>query len=99
MKDIVGTKETSVTTTESTTRDTAYEIIVNARAHRVQTAVLTYDLIVELAFPGHPTGPNVYFEVSYSNAVEPKPKATLLEGETVTVRNGTNFHVTQTDRS
>ena len=78
---------------------TGFNIIVNTEPHRVATDIVSYDQVAEIAFPGHPHNPNVYFEVLYNNA-ESKPRdGSLDEGGTVTVKNGTNFRVSQTDRS
>jgi hypothetical protein len=79
--------------------DQSVEIIVNTRPHRLQSTEVSYTQVVDIAFPNHPANPNLYFEVTYRNAVSPKRDGTLLEGDVVTVKNGTNFHVTQTDRS
>lgn len=92
-----------MTTTDATAvtapDNTGINIIVNTEPHRVTSDILSYDQIVEIAFPDHPSNPNIYFEVMYKNA-EAKPRdGSLNEGGTVKVRNGTNFHVTQTDRS
>ncbi|HUZ71298.1 MAG TPA: multiubiquitin domain-containing protein [Candidatus Saccharimonadales bacterium] len=76
-----------------------YEIFVNTRPHRVDGDIVSYTHVVDIAFPGHPVNPNIYFEVTYKGAAGPKHDGTLLEGEAVQVKDGTRFHVTQTDRS
>jgi Multiubiquitin len=76
-----------------------YEIFVNTRPHNVDSDIVSYTQVVDIAFPRHPVNPDVYFEVTYMKAVEPKHEGTLLDGETVTVKEGTRFHVTETNRS
>jgi hypothetical protein len=76
-----------------------YEIFVNTRAYRLESDSVSYTQVVGIAFPGHPVNPNIYFEVTFKGAAGPKHDGSLLEGESVKVKNGTRFHVTQTDRS
>lgn len=75
------------------------KIIVNGTRHTVSTDVLTFEDIVELAFPGHPTDPNIVFSVTYDKAESKPHEGTLAPGGKVTVKNNTVFDVTQTNRS
>jgi len=92
-----------MTSTEMVTSPDAhrhgYEIFVNTRPHRVESDMVSYTEVVDMAFREHPVDPNIYFEVSYRNAVSPKHEGTLLEGESVQIKDGTRFHVTETNRS
>ena len=90
---------TTDTDTGTAAHRTGYEIIVNAEPYRVPSDIVSYDEVVNIAFPNHPVNPNIYFEVFYKNADASPRDSSLLEGETVKVKNGTVFHVTQTDRS
>jgi hypothetical protein len=96
-------KENQVTSTEMVetpeARQHDYEIFVNTRPHRVESDIVSYTEVVDIAFPGHPVNPNIYFEVTYKGAAGPKHDGSLLDGESVKVKDGTRFHVTQTDRS
>jgi hypothetical protein len=78
---------------------TDYEIIVNARPRIVHEEDVTFEQVVELAFPG-PHGPNIMFSMTYRHA-ESKPHAGELgPGGVVEVKKkGTIFNVTKTDRS
>lgn len=77
-----------------------YKIIVNGTPHTVSTDVLTFDAIVEIAFPKHPTDPNIVFSVTFEHAQSKPHQGTLAAGGTVTVKeHGTIFDVTQTNRS
>lgn len=77
-----------------------FKIIVNGTERTVSTDVLTFDAIVNIAFPGHPTDPNVVFSVTFEHAQSKPHQGTLAAGGTVTVKHhGTIFDVTQTNRS
>jgi hypothetical protein len=78
---------------------TSYEIIVNARPRIVHEADVSFEQVVQLAFPGA-HGPTVTFSMTYRHA-ESKPHAGELgAGGVVEVkRKGTIFNVTKTDKS
>lgn len=75
-----------------------YNVIVNGRPKKVETATLDYDQLVELAFGDDPpSGPNVEITVSWRHGNE---NGTLVEGgPSVDVQNGMKFDVTPTDKS
>jgi hypothetical protein len=75
-----------------------FEINVNGRHKTVNHSPLTFDEVVELAFPGS-HDPNVVFSVTYSHAASAPPAGELGQGGTVEVRNGTRFNVTRTVQS
>lgn len=74
-------------------------IIVNAREEKVDSDHLTHAEIVSLAFQPVPTGPDVVFTITYRKGPAESPKGTLPEGESVNIKNGMIFNVTQTNRS
>jgi hypothetical protein len=76
-----------------------YTIFVNARKKVVQKNVLTFAEIVALAFDTPPSGPNIVITVTFRNAAGDRREGTLIEGESVTIKNGTIFDVTATDKS
>jgi ribosomal protein S16 len=76
----------------------AYEIIVNGRGQKVDSDIVTFDQVVKLAPSLPPPGPNVEYKVVYKNAVDPRD-GTLIEGESVQIKNGTQFVVSATNRS
>lgn len=81
-------------------KDKDFEIIVNATEHTVQSSVLTFEAIVDIAFPGHPTDPNIVFSVTFEHAQSKPHAGTLAAGGKVEVKKkGTIFDVTQTNRS
>ena len=75
-----------------------YEIIVNSRPKTVTGSRVTFEQIVELAFPG-PHGPNIVFSMSYRNAASNPHAGELGKGGVVKIKNGTIFNVTRTDKS
>ncbi len=76
-----------------------YTIIVNGRKKVVMTNEVSFDQIVRLAFDPVPTGPNILFTVTYGHGPKANPEGTLLEGETVKIKDGMVFSATQTDKS
>ena len=76
-----------------------FTIIVNGRQKPVTMKELTFSEIVALAFDNPPTGPNLLFTITYRKGDNNKPEGTLVEGETVKVKDGMIFNVTATDKS
>ena len=76
-----------------------FTIIVNGRPKEVTTKDLLFDQIVSLAFSPVPTGPNILFTVTYGHGPKANPEGTLLEGETVKIKDRMVFSVTATDKS
>ena len=74
-------------------------VIVNGRPRTVQkNEELSFDAVVALAFPSPPTGEGVQFTVQYTRA-EGNKSGTLVEGQSVKVKEGMEFDVTATNRS
>jgi hypothetical protein len=76
-----------------------YKIIVNGRQKDVSTKKLTFDQVVALAFNPVPSGPNVQFTVTYRKGPRKNPDGSMTEGETVRVKDGMIFDVTETNKS
>ena len=74
-------------------------IFVNGRKKEVTTNSLSFDQVVALAFSPVPTGPNVMFTITYRHGPHDNPEGNLLEGQTVQIKDGMIFNVTQTDKS
>jgi hypothetical protein len=60
---------------------------------------LTFDEVVDLAFDPRPTGENVVFAITYRRGHGNKPEGSLVQGESVKVKDGMIFNVTATDKS
>lgn len=74
-------------------------VVVNGRRKVVEKGELSFSEIIALAFENPNPGPNIIFTVTYRKGEAKKPKGTLVEGETVKVKDGMIFDVTRTDKS
>lgn len=75
-----------------------YEIIVNGRARTVTGSIVTYEQIVQLAFPGgHDC--NTAYDMTYQKAASHPAAGELGPGGSVKVKKGTVFNVTPTTKS
>ena len=77
-------------------KEKEYKITVNGTEKPVEQEVLTFDEVVRLEFPS-PTPGTIYL-VTFEKAKEPK-EGELLEGQSVEIKNGTEFDVTDSGRS
>ncbi len=76
-----------------------FEIIVNSRPRTVSTRTVTFEQIVQLAFPGQHE-PNVVFSMTYRHAASTPHAGELGAGGSVDVkRKGTVINVTRTVQS
>lgn len=71
-------------------------VIVNAEPRQVTKDKLTYEEVLALAF--NPVPPNAFFTVTYERA-EGNKEGSLKAGESVNVKEGMIFHVTETGQS
>jgi hypothetical protein len=71
-------------------------IIVNGREKKVAKDEISFTEVVELS--GLPSTPNTIFTVTYRRG-EGNKEGTLVEGESVKVKDGMIFNVTATDKS
>ena len=74
-------------------------IIVNGREKTVEDEELTFEQVIALAFDDPPKGEFICFTITYRQAGGRKPEGTLVEGESVKLRDGTVINVTVTDKS
>jgi hypothetical protein len=75
-------------------------IIVNGRSKEVpKHEEITYEQVIRLAYDNPPSGDGVQFTVQYSRGHGNKPSGTLVEGQSVKVKDGMIFDVTATNRS
>ena len=80
-------------------RGPTYEIAVNGRPHTVTDAHVTFEQVVEIAFPDA-QAPNTVFSMTYRHAVSAPHAGELGAGGKVEVKHkGTLFNVTRTIRS
>ena len=77
-----------------------YTIYVNSRPVEVPAKdELTFDEVVALAFSNPEKGTNIVYTVTYRRGQGNKPQGTLVQGESVKVKDGMVFDVTRTDKS
>ena len=75
-------------------------IIVNGQAKTwPKNSEISFEEVVSLAFPTPPPGDNVQYTVQYTRGEGHKPSGTLVEGQSVKVKDGMEFDVTPTNRS
>ena len=82
----------------ATIHPVSFKIFVNSRKKDVANDVLTYDDVVRLAFENPQTGPDAIYSIVYRDAGDPK-SGILAPNGTVTIKNGTRFDVTPTNKS
>lgn len=77
-----------------------YVIVVNSREETVPEKRVSFEQVVQLAFPGAPAETNVRFSMTYRNAASVPHAGELGEGGSVEVKKkGTIFNVTRTVQS
>jgi len=74
-------------------------IIVNGRPRQVKGPKVSFEQVVALAFPAPPPGTDVQYTVQYMRGPGHKPSGTLIEGQSVKIKDGEEFDVTPTNRS
>ena len=76
-----------------------FNIIVNARTYIVENDEVTFDEVVDLAYPEGGRGELISYTVLFYEGGGREQEGGLNEGDTVKVKDGTVFNVTRTDRS
>ena len=77
-----------------------FEVVVNGRRTRVPTDQVTFDQVVNMAYPDGGSGPQIAYTVTFYNGGGRREEGGLTEGDPpVKVKDGTVFNVTRTDRS
>lgn len=74
-------------------------IIVNARQKEWAEKEITFEQVVQCAFESPPYGDNTIFTVTYNRGHGDKPQGTMVDGDSVKVKEGMIFNVTATDKS
>jgi len=85
--------------TRENEREKTFHIIVNTRPKDVTQEVLTFEEISKIAFPTPDGIQNPIFTVTFKDADQKQLSGTLVAGESVRIKNGTNFNVTRTGQS
>lgn len=74
-------------------------IIVNTRSYPWDSKDITFEQVVDLAYPGEPANDQVTYTVQYSRGHDGHGSGTLTAGRSVTVKKGMVFDVYRTSRS
>ncbi|NNN07159.1 MAG: hypothetical protein HKL90_14800 [Elusimicrobia bacterium] len=77
----------------------AITIIVNGQAKEVAEKELSFAQIVVLAFGKSAADGNTIFTVTYRKGEGKKPDGSLVAGETIKIKEGEIFNVTETSKS
>jgi hypothetical protein len=88
--------DASLTTLEAHEKE--YEIVVNAETHEVETQIVTFEQVVEIAYPTPPS-PETRFTVTFRRAKEPKEGSLRPGGSVEVKKEGTIFNVKATTKS
>lgn len=74
-------------------------IYVNTKPKSIDAEEITYDRVVELAFPKLPYGEHTETTVTYRRGPRGSLEGSLKPGESIKIREGMIFSVTATDKS
>jgi hypothetical protein len=74
-------------------------IIVEGTPHPWPKDKISYDEVVTLEVPDYAQHPEITYSVKYKNGHGNKPEDTLAKGETVRVKDGMIFSVSETGQS
>jgi hypothetical protein len=74
-------------------------LVVNTREKKWDKKEISYEEVVILAFGSYSPDPNVVYTVSFSKGPDHKRQGTLVKGQSVKVKTGMIFNVSQTNKS
>jgi len=74
-------------------------IVVNTVDEYVSPGRLTFEQLAKLAFPDTEVTPNTEYTVSYRKGPRSNPTGSLLAGESIKLKKGMIFDVSETDKS
>jgi hypothetical protein len=76
-----------------------FTIVVNGREKVVTHRELSFGALVALAFENPLNTGNTIYTITYRRGEGSKPEGTIVEGESVKVKDGMIINVTATDKS
>lgn len=79
--------------------DHVFTIIVEGTAHEWTKKEITYDEVVTLEVPDYAQHPEITYSVKYKKGQGNKPEGDLTKGESVKVKDGMIFNVSETGQS
>jgi hypothetical protein len=74
-------------------------IIVEGTPHQWPKGEITYDEVVTLEVPDYPQHQEITYSVKFKQGQGNKPEGTLAKGESVKVKDGMIFSVSETGQS
>ncbi|MFA5393817.1 MAG: multiubiquitin domain-containing protein [Candidatus Ratteibacteria bacterium] len=74
-------------------------IIVNTREKIWDKKEISYEEVVVLAFGSYSDDENIVYTVTFSKGESPHHEGSLVKGDSVKVKKGMIFNVTQTNKS
>lgn len=83
----------------STGSDKRFDIVVNGTPYAVTSDEVSFDQVVDLAYPDGGRGPLITYTVNFYNGAGRPHEGKLTKGQEAKVGDGTVFNVTRTDRS
>lgn len=78
---------------------TSVTIIVEGTPHAWTKNKISYDEVVTLEVPDYAQNPEITYSVKYNNGPNNRPEGILAKGETVRVKDGMIFSVSETGQS
>lgn len=75
------------------------KIVVNGREKEVEKDELSFAEVVALAFGTPATGDDIIYTVTFHRGQGNKPEGTLVDGDSVKVKEGMVINVSRTDKS
>lgn len=84
---------------EEQKKDKEVTIIVNTREKKWDKKEISYEEVVVLAFGSYTENDTVVYTVTYSKGHNDNHEGSLIKGESVKVKEGMIFNVTQTNKS
>ncbi|MCK1463083.1 multiubiquitin domain-containing protein [Bradyrhizobium sp. 2] len=79
--------------------DHSVTIIVEGTAHEWTKKEITYDQVVTLEVPDYAQHPEITYSVTFKKGQGNKPEGDLAKGESVKVKDGMIFNVSETGQS
>lgn len=80
-------------------RPVCITIKVNSRERVVDRRELSYWEVVKLAYPEAGPSEQIIYSIDYASGPRQNPNGSLVEGQSVIVKEGMKFYVTPTDKS
>ena len=75
------------------------EIVINGRKRTFSGKIITYIEVVTISLDGAPVATDSIYSVTYRKGEGNKPEGSLVEGDSVKVKDGMVFNVTATTKS